>query len=120
MSEMKPAPAAGQGNQAADTNIDSVTREQLRRLQPRQTRLLAALIQGPLWRKQADRVAGASNSPHYIQDLRRLGLQIQCEQVKSLDRDGRPSRFGRYHLLASSRRQAHELLSAVSGFGGAA
>ena len=121
MNEMKPAPATWQSEEGAnDTGSDSVTLEQLRKLQQRHTRLLAGLIQRPLWREEADRITGASNSPHYIRELRSLGLQIHCERVESLDRDGRPCRPGRYHLLASSRRQAHALLSAVSGFGGAA
>ncbi|WP_143512598.1 hypothetical protein [Vreelandella utahensis] len=121
MSKKKPAPATDQGMQGAnDTNNDSVTRRQLQKLQPRHIRLLAALIQRPLWREEADRIAGASNSPHYIQELRSLGLQIHCERVESLDRDGRPCRPGRYHLLPSSRRQARALLSAVSGMGDAA
>ena len=121
MKEIKAAPATGHGLDGGNhPNTDRVTREQLQRLQPRHTRLLAALVQGPIWREQADRISGASNSPHYIKELRTLGLEIHCERVESLDRDGRPCRPGRYHLLASSRRQAHKLLAAVSGFGGAA
>jgi len=86
-----------------------------RRLQkyitPRHRRLIVALLIGPLPRETADRVAGASNSPHYIQELReKFGLSITTERVEKIDRDGLLTRPGVYHLSPDSRELAELLI----------
>lgn len=68
---------------------------------PREWRAINALSRGPVWREELDRAVGASNSPHIIMCLRRKGLNIWCERVKRLDRDGNVCRPGRYHWLRS-------------------
>jgi len=66
---------------------------------PRHLRLLRALSRGlPVMREEADRVAGASNSPAIIADLRASGWVIQCDRVERLDRDGKTCRPGCYTL----------------------
>lgn len=58
-------------------------------LSPRHRRLIVALLLGPLPREAADRVAGASNSPEYVRELRdKYHLNIHTERVEKIDRDG--------------------------------
>lgn len=84
-----------------------------RPLTPRQKRALDALMPGDLVAREAmDRIVGASNSPHTIMELRRLGLgddgiETIREEVK--DRDGRSTRPGRFRLTAVGRQRAIEL-----------
>lgn len=40
----------------------------------RMIRLVRALLRGPVTRENADRIAGVSNSPDLVSDIRRLGL----------------------------------------------
>ncbi|MFV8570030.1 hypothetical protein ACNQ6O_02360 [Marinobacter sp. SBS5] len=81
---------------------------------PRQRRLIAALLKGPLSREAADRVAGASNSPHHIGELRvKFQLNIHTERVERIDRDGHRTRPGIYHLQADSFELAEMLISAA-------
>lgn len=82
-----------------------------RKITPRFYRLLKALTQGPLTREQADRITGASNSPDYIRRLRKhFALEIRTERVDKLDRDGRHTRIGVYHLEGDSVQLARLLL----------
>ncbi len=69
----------------------------------RQARVLRALRHGPLMREQLDKVAGASNGPHVVLELRRLGYKIHCERIKMPDRDGRICLPGRYSLQDEQR-----------------
>lgn len=75
---------------------------------PRERRLLGAIWWGPLMREQADRVAGASNSPDWVMNLRRKGLTIPCKRVASKDRDGRTCQPGCYSLTDDDRRRIIE------------
>ena len=78
----------------------------------RHHRLIVALLMGPLPRETADRVAGASNSPHYVGELRRrFHLNIITEWVEGIDRDGFVVRTGVYHLEDDSRELARLLLA---------
>jgi hypothetical protein len=79
---------------------------------PRHCRLIVALLIGPLPRETADRVAGASNSPHYIGELRdKFHLTIHTERVERIDRDGNTTRPGVYHLDPDSQAHARLLLN---------
>lgn len=70
---------------------------------PRCLRVLQALSLRARSRKQIDEIAGASNGPQVIANLRQCGLRIPCFLVNGIDRDGRPIRFGVYYLSASDR-----------------
>lgn len=70
---------------------------------PRHLRVLQVLLARPLTREQLDKVAGCSNGPDLVNDLRRRGLKIPCERIHFIDRDGRPCRPGVYSLLATDR-----------------
>lgn len=91
----------------------ATTAKRLRKyITPRHRRLIVALLIGPLPRETADRVAGASNSPHHIRELRdKFHLSIYTERVKRIDRDGHSTRPGIYHLQADSRELAELLIS---------
>ena len=71
---------------------------------PRHLRALAVLLRRPISREQLDSVAGASNSPELVAELRRRGLELPCERIKFIDRDGRPCRPGVYSLTITDRR----------------
>ncbi|ACY33750.1 hypothetical protein [Comamonas thiooxydans] len=80
---------------------------------PRQERVIHALSNtaGWLWREQIDRIAGASNGPEVIRQLRckLTGYEgIDMEQVSVTDRDGRHAKPGRYRLTDLGRQRLAE------------
>lgn len=81
-------------------------------LSPRLQRLIRALLAGPIYREQADRVARASNSPQCISVLRqRFHLKITTTRVKVIDKDGLASYPGIYLLEPESRLDAELILA---------
>ncbi|MEA3299136.1 MAG: hypothetical protein U9R22_02850 [Pseudomonadota bacterium] len=84
---------------------------------PRQWRVIRALLTGPQSRETIDRVAGASNGPEVIRQLRVNGLIIPCELVPHTDRDGRPGKHGVYHLSESDRRRIYQWQAAMTARG---
>lgn len=82
---------------------------------PRHQRVLALLLQRPARREEVDRAAGASNGPDLIAELRRRGLDLPCERVEALDRDGRPCRPGIYCTTPADRRKVSAWLRRRSG-----
>jgi hypothetical protein len=79
---------------------------------PRLHRLLDALInRKEITRKQADRIAHASNGPHYIGVLRKRHKVPVLMSLKSgTDYDGEPSSYGIYSLDDEGKQIARELL----------
>jgi len=78
---------------------------------PRQSRVLEALLQSETWisRESVDRIAGASNGPQIILELRRkvTGHEgIEMRQADATDRDGRASKPGSYRLTLAGRQRA--------------
>lgn len=71
----------------------------------RSLRALDALLVRPIPREQLDRIAGCSNGPDLIRNLRALGLgdALVCHRVPGIDRDGFPIKFGVYALLDSGK-----------------
>ena len=74
-------------------------------LNPRYLRVIDALMERPRMREELDRIAGCSNGPELVAELRRLGLDVQCLKMTRTDRDGKPCRPGRYILTETGRRQ---------------
>ena len=72
---------------------------------PRHLRVIDELMQRPLLREELDRVAGCSNSPELVAELKRRNLQIVCLLMTRTDRDGKPCRPGLYILTDTGRRQ---------------
>jgi len=77
-------------------------------------RLLRALMSGPVTREQADKLAPASNAPHYVMLLRRAGVAINCERRCFVDGDGITRCPGTYHLTPEGRDAARLLLAEVA------
>jgi hypothetical protein len=70
---------------------------------PRHLRVIQALLGRPRTREQIDEIAGASNGPELIAELRRRGLDCPCERVIVLDMDGKEVKRGVYQLAPSDR-----------------
>jgi hypothetical protein len=83
------------------------------KLNPRQTRAAKTLLARPLKREELDRVAGCSNSPDLIAQLRRKGLDIPCELIKVVDRDGHYCKAGRYSFTDADKQTVKAWLEVV-------
>jgi hypothetical protein len=85
---------------------------------PRQGRVVDALCStdGWIFREDIDRIAGASNGPQVIAELRRnWGIDIDMERVDRLDRDGRPCKPGRYRLASVGRQRLASIRGGIRG-----
>ncbi len=76
------------------------------KIDPRRCRLLSALLQGPVSREHADKLAPASNSPQYIMELREAGIEIICLRRCFVDAEGFKRCPGTYHLTPEGREAA--------------
>ena len=72
---------------------------------PRHLRVIQALMTRPLPREQLDEVAGCSNGPELVAELRRRGLRTPCTRMKRKDRDLFDCWPGVYHLTERDRRK---------------
>ena len=72
---------------------------------PRHLRFIAAVLVRPRRREDVDSIAGCSNGPELVAELRRRGLDVPCERIRFIDRDGYPCRPGVYSFTASDRRK---------------
>lgn len=82
---------------------------------PRHQRVLALLLQRPAKREELDRAAGCSNGPELVAELRRRGLELPCERVDAIDRDGRHCKPGIYSLTSKDRRRINAWLRRREG-----
>ena len=81
---------------------------------PRAFRLMLALLNGPRTREECDRLAPASNSPNVIMELRRkLKLELPCERVPFVTKDGEASWYGRYHATPDDKAKIREILTTL-------
>lgn len=80
----------------------------------RHLRTLHSLLKGALTRESLDRVAGCSNAPELAAELRRRGLEMPCTRVPAFDRDGKPIRYGVYHLTDRDRKLVYRWLASKS------
>lgn len=78
---------------------------------PRHLRVIQALMTRPLPREQLDSVAGASNGPELVAELRRRGLEVECTRTKKKDRDLFDCWPGVYHFTQSDRRRVNYWLA---------
>jgi len=78
---------------------------------PRHLRIIPALMAPPRRREDVDSIAGCSNGPELIAELRRRGLDIPCKRITFIDRDGYSCRPGIYSLTASDRRKIYNWLA---------
>jgi len=70
---------------------------------PRHLRAINALLRRPMPREQLDQVAGCSNGPELVAELRRRGLEVPCTRTKKVDRDLFDCWPGVYHVTQSDR-----------------
>lgn len=70
-----------------------------------------ALLVRPRSREAVDQVAGASNGPDLISNLRELGLEIPCSKTPCFDRDGMEVKRGIYCLNEHDRRLVNSWLA---------
>jgi hypothetical protein len=68
--------------------------------------VLLALLAGPKYREEVDRIAEVSNGPDVIFELRAGGVDIDCERIAVVNRHGRTVRPGRYALTTGGRTRA--------------
>lgn len=97
---MKNAPLHNQAEQSAPSKRKFTGTDN-----PRHLRAITALMRRPISRQELDSVAGASNSPELVAELRRRGLDVPCERIRFIDRDGCPCRPGVYSFTTSDRRK---------------
>lgn len=71
---------------------------------PRQLRAIAVLMRRPMPRESLDDAVGASNSPELVAELRRRGLDVPCERIRFIDRDGCLCQPGVYSFTSKDRR----------------
>jgi len=84
---------------------------------PRQLRVVLSLLTAPKTREQIDGIAGASNGPEVIRQLRVNGLGIVCHMEKHIDRDGRKGSHGVYTLPMSERMKFCQWRAAMESRG---
>lgn len=71
---------------------------------PRHLRVIMALLVRPRPREEIDRIAGASNGPALMSDMRDLGLDTPCSKTPCIDRDGFEVKRGIYHFTDQDKR----------------
>ena len=86
---------------------------------PRHLRAIAALLRRPMPRENLDTEAGCSNGPELVAELRRRGLEVPCERINFVDRDGFICRPGVYLLTDGDRRKLHQWMAKRQQKGGA-
>ena len=74
---------------------------------PRHLRVIQSLLMRPRRREEIDRIAGASNGPELMAELRRRGLHARCQRTPGIDRDGYPVKFGIYEFDEEDRRAVY-------------
>ena len=72
---------------------------------PRHLRVIHALLIRPRKREEIDRIAGASNGPELMAELRRRGLSKKARLAPGIDRDGYAIKFGVYEFDDEDRRK---------------
>ena len=108
---MKKAPAPTKTQGAFDTDYSSRDSIKPARFQgtdnPRHLRFIAAVLVRPRRREDVDSIAGCSNGPELVAEVRRRGLDVPCERIRFVDRDGYTCRPGVYSFTDSDRRKFH-------------
>jgi hypothetical protein len=109
MKNARPSKAESGAN--TQTNYTTAATKFLGTSNPRHLRAIHALLRRPMPREHLDRAAGCSNGPELVAELRRRGLDIPCDRVECLDRDGKEVKRGVYYFTASDRRLIARWLS---------
>ena len=78
---------------------------------PRHLRVIFALLTRPRPREEIDNIAGCSNGPELVAELRRRGLELPCARTKKKDRDFFDCWPGVYHFTQQDRRRVFKWLA---------
>ena len=81
----------------------------------RHFRVIQALLTRSRTREEVDLIAGCSNGPELIAELRRRGLEVPCTRTKKLDRDLFDCWPGVYHFTNKDRRKIKQWKSMRGG-----
>ena len=74
----------------------------------RHLRVIQAVMTRPVTREHLDQIAGCSNGPELVAELRRRGLELPCTRTKKKDRDLFDCYPGVYHLTQQDRRKIRD------------
>ena len=77
---------------------------------PRHLRVITEILRGPLGREQLDEIAGCSNGPALVYELRHRGLELPCNRISFIDRDGCLCHPGIYSLTDLDRKKINQWL----------
>ena len=77
---------------------------------PRHLRAIHALGVSPRTRESLDHIAGCSNGPELVAELRRRGLDAPCGRAPCIDRDGFEVQRGIYFFTDADRRKVRSWL----------
>ncbi|MDL2336459.1 MAG: hypothetical protein QFE16_01325 [Pseudomonadota bacterium] len=72
---------------------------------PRHLRVIQAVWVRPIPREHLDVIAGCSNGPELVAELRRRGLEMPCSRTRKQDRDLFDCWPGVYHLTQRDRQK---------------
>ena len=78
---------------------------------PRHLRVIQAIMTRPITREHLDQIAGCSNGPELVAELRRRGLEVPCARTKKKDRDLFDCWPGVYHFTQQDRRRVNAWLT---------
>jgi hypothetical protein len=102
---VKKRPSPTNGNPSADDKAKSTKPAHfLGTDNPRHLRVIMALLVSPRPREAIDRIAGASNGPELMAELRRRGLTADCKKTPCIDRDGFEVKRGIYYFDDHDKR----------------
>lgn len=83
---------------------------------PRYLRTISLILLHPTPRKVIDWEAGCANGPDVIAQLRSLGLEVPCERIQMIDRDGKICRPGVYSFSKKDRRKIFKWMASRNKF----
>ena len=102
------------GTEITTTNDDTTTHAAAKVFSgtsnPRELRAIDGLKRRAMPREHIDRAAGCSNGPELVANLRRKGLEVPCDRVPVIDRDGFEVLRGIYYLTKNDRRKIQKWL----------
>lgn len=93
-------PTKAESSAAVESSVDFMGTSN-----PRHLRVLTALLRRPLSRENLDTIAGCSNGPDLVNELRARGLALPCERIRVEDRDGNTCRPGVYSLSEDDHKK---------------
>ncbi|MEO6421425.1 MAG: hypothetical protein ABIR84_01705 [Candidatus Nitrotoga sp.] len=94
----------------ANSTVKSASSKFAGTTNPRHLRTIQALMTRNRKHEELDRIAGCSNGPELIAELRRRGLDAPCQRVPAIDRDGLPISYGIYGFTDGDRRKINAWL----------